>query len=483
MQKLRLLILLTFTVLLAQGQTAEWKIDRKDLRSYVRILTSDSLEGRGLGTEGHTKAAEFIASQFAELGLSPFDTGGYFQPFTLTASYWGQVYMQTPGRKLENFSQMVFQGHYPQNEEKEVEVVFAGTATEEELSQIEIQDRLVLVFAENLRSLFEVRQRLGKAGANSLIAANPHNEKQFESIRLTLRDHYLSKRYSFADLAPPTSIAMRPDTLRFLNSILIPNTELQNITGFTSEQLLAKIEENRIADVPVQKVKVKFERVHDTIEAQNVIGVIPGKSPATLVVMAHYDHLGRDGDILFPGADDNASGVAALLELADHFMQFDSLRFTMMFMATDGEESGLLGSTFHVNEAGFDPGSKLASFNLDMIARVDDKHRNGRYLYCIGTGQSPELDQAIRKADSLYGKCRFDYSLNNTNESAGILRRSDSYPFYQQGIPSVFFFSGMHPDYHKPTDTFRKINFRTLQNRVRQIALVLELLQSEGWEN
>ncbi len=480
-KKLLLVIWLGCIIFYAQGQTADCNIDRKDLRRYVRILSSDSLEGRGIGTEGHAKAARFIAGQFGELGLVPFDTSGYFQKFTLSASYWGQVYVKTPERKLENFVNMVFQGHFPQNDEKELEVVFAGTGTEEELKQIETEGRLVLVFVENMRSLFEVRQRLSKVGAQGIIAANPDNEKQFESIRLTLRNHYLSKRIALADKTP-----FRPnglDSPSFLNSILIPNSEIKNLTGFTKEQLLIKMEENRIADVPVQKVKVKFERVHETIEARNIIGVIPGKSNKTLVVMAHYDHLGRDGDIYFPGADDNASGVAALFELAEHFLQFDDLRFTMMFMATDAEEAGLLGSIFHVNQPGFDAGNIPASFNLDMISRVDDNHRNGRYLYCVGTGQSRELDRIINRADSLYNPCRFDYSFNNSNDPVGILKRSDSYPFFRKGIPSIFFFSGMHPDYHKPTDTFRKINFRTLQNRVCQIALVLELLQREGWEN
>lgn len=96
----------------------------------MRILTSDSLEGREVGTAGHGRAANFIADQFAELGLAHFDSSGYFQTFNLKGSYWGQVYVKTPEKKLENFSNMVFQGRYSQNDELEMEVVFAGTGTE-----------------------------------------------------------------------------------------------------------------------------------------------------------------------------------------------------------------------------------------------------------------------------------------------------------------------------------------------------------------
>ena len=131
-KKLQLFIWLACIVLHAQGQTADFTIDRKDLRSYVRILSSNTLEGRGLGTQGHMRTSRFIADQFQELGLDHFDTSGYFQKFNLSASYWGEVYVKTSKNKLENFSSMVFQGHLPLNDEMEMEVVFAGTGTEEE---------------------------------------------------------------------------------------------------------------------------------------------------------------------------------------------------------------------------------------------------------------------------------------------------------------------------------------------------------------
>ena len=118
-----------------------------------------------------------------------------------------------------------------------------------------------------------------------------------------------------------------------------------------------------------------------------------------------------------------------------------------------------------------------------MIARGDDKHSNKKYLYCIGADQSTEIAKLIEKADNLFDQCSLDYSLNNSKDPTGLFTRSDNYSFYKKGIPAIQFFSGLHEDYHKPTDTADKIDFENLANRVRQISLVIKLLQSEGLKN
>jgi len=242
-------------------------------------------------------------------------------------------------------------------------------------------------------------------------------------------------------------------------------------------------DENRIKDAPTTKVKVKFERIQNEIETANVVGVIKGASNKSIVVSAHYDHLGKSGKEYFPGADDNASGTAALLEIAEEFSKSNDLEYNIVFLATSGEEEGLLGSSYHVNHPDFQPANILCNLNLDMISRSDDKHNNKKYLYCIGTDQSPEIHNVIKKADNLFDNCSFDYSLNNSKDPAGLFTRSDNYNFYKKGIPAIQFFSGLHLDYHKPTDTSEKIDYENLENRVRQISLVIELLQSEGLKN
>jgi hypothetical protein len=470
---------LTGFILQSHGQAVDFsKIDKRDLKTFIKILTSDSLEGRETGSEGQKKAGRFISDKFNELGLKQFDENRYLQSFKLNQTHWGQVYIKTKSRTLQNFDNMVFQGRTSVNDETETELVFGGTGTDDELNQIEVKDRLVLLFVKNVRASDDINKRLRQRKASGVILANPENAGQFETIKNTLKDHILHTRLSIPEDETKQVTLAKWDTIRLTNTITIPNSEIRNLTGRSQKELAQLIHEKRIQDAPIAKLKIKFERIQNEIETANVIGIIEGETNKTIIVSAHYDHLGQSGSAYFPGADDNASGTSALLELAQHFSTVKHLKYNIMFIATSGEEAGLLGSLYHVNHPTFNAENILCNFNLDMISRIDEKHANGKYLYCIGTGQSKELDSSLHKADSLFSSCYFDYSLDDIKDAAGLFTRSDNYNFYKKGIPSLHFFSGLHADYHKPTDTADKIDFENLQNRVRLISLVIELMQN-----
>lgn len=483
MKILLLISCLTTLVFQSQGQENKSKIDKKDLKRIVQILASDSLEGRGTGTEGQRRAEKFITDRFKNLGLITYNQDSYLEKFKLNQTYWGEVYIKTQTTKLNNFENMVFQGGNVQNEEIEKDIVFGGRGTEQELNQIEVKDRLVFVFVNNLRSSYDINARLRKRKASGVIIANPENEKQFESVKSTFKDYALQKRLSLPNNDTTENRLAKWDTIKFINTIVIPNSEIKNISGRSMNELIRFQEANRIKEVPVTKIKVKFERVLNEIETANVVGIVKGKSNKSIVVSAHYDHLGKIGNEYFPGADDNASGTAALLEIAEEFSNAKDLEYNIIFLATSGEEAGLLGSSYHVNHPDFNAENILCNLNLDMISRSDDKHDNNRYLYCIGTDQSPEIDYLVKKADSIFDKCSFDYSLNNSKDLAGLFTRSDNYSFYKKGVIALQFFSGLHADYHKPTDTADKLDYANLESRVQQISLVIELLQNEGLKN
>lgn len=483
MMRLLLITCLTSLTIPSQAQVSNSNIDRNDLKLLIKILSADSLEGRGTGTAGQRKAEKFIADRFQRLGLQPYRQNGYLERFKLTQTYWGQVYLKTPNATLRNFENMVFQGTHVQNEETEKEVVFGGYGTEAELNQIEVNGRFVLVFVKNLRSHDEINSRLKHRNAAGIILANPAIESQFESIRSTLKDHALQKRLALQDKDSTRFKFLGADTINFLNTITIPNSVVKAILGRSMKELIRLQETGRIREVPLAKVSVKFEFIREELETSNVVGVIPGRSKQSIIISAHYDHLGKSEKEYFPGADDNASGTAALLELAEEFSKSTDLEYNLIFLATSGEEAGLLGSLYHVSQPDFDPTTIVCNLNLDMISRKDEQHQNEKYLYCIGTDQSAAIDRLIRKADRLFDPCAFDYSLNNSKDPAGLFTRSDQYSFYKKGIIAIHFFSGLHGDYHKPTDTVDKINFTNLENRVKQISLVVELLQKEGLKN
>lgn len=252
-----------------------------------------------------------------------------------------------------------------------------------------------------------------------------------------------------------------------------------HLAPFLLDGYLEKFSLNQTESGHFSLEKPQTGDIGKVIETANVIGMIKGKSNQSIVISAHYDHMGWCGqgnDTLYryyPGADDNASGVAALFELAEEFGQYERLNYSLIFLATSAEEGGLLGSNYHVNKPDFDPEMIICNINLDMISRCDNKKTDCNYLYCIYQEIPEALESLIKAADNRYPNCSFDYSHHDT----GIFFRTDTYNFSKKGIPAILFFAGFHDDYHKPTDTIDKIDFDVFENRVKLIALVIQLLQ------
>jgi len=478
------IILILFVVLnlLSFGQernNTESKINKNDLKQFIRVLTSDSLEGRETGTVGQGKAAKYISNRFNSLGLLPYDKNGYFESFELQTSRWGEVYMKSGTSILNNFVDMIYYGSEFENEEMEKVVVFGGNGTDEQLKQINVNGKIVLLFVKNLRAGYDLSKKLKKLNAYGLILANPENDKQFESIRNSQKEHSLRKIYSFTTIDTSVKKYYNLDSIKLLKTALVPNNKIKTIIRTSVSKLNKAIATNEISKIPSTLVKVKYERIVKTVKTTNVCGLLKGKTDKYIIISAHYDHLGITGNTFFPGADDNASGTAALMELAEELSNDNNLNYNIVFLATTGEEEGLFGSKYFLKYSTFDSEKFICNLNMDMISRSDSMHSfNQEYLYCIGTGSSEKLKQIIHDAEKQYKKCSFDYSLDNISDPFGLYSRSDQSVFYHKGIPSICFFSGLHEDYHKITDTEGKINYSVLEERIRLIETVIKLLQS-----
>jgi len=448
------------------------KIDKKDLKYILKVLSSDSLEGRLTGSAGQKKAAAFIAGKFKEFNLIDSLNGNYLQKFTLNCTYWGETYLKLNNRFLTNFEDFVFLGPLSQNTEIEKEVVFGGYGTKEQLDAIKVENRLVLVFSNNVRNSFEIQKMLKEKKASGIILANPSNDKQFEAIKHTFQNFILSKRFSFPDLN------RKHEDWDIVNEFVIPNSEIKNIIGLNIEALNKLIENQNLEKCPISKVKLKCEKITEQVEAQNVFGMIKGKSNKSIVISAHYDHLGSRKGFYYPGADDNASGVSALLELAEAFSTQKELNYNLIFLATTGEEQGMFGSHYFLSKTF--ASSILINLNIDMISRIDEKHQtSANYLYCIGTETYPNLNSLLEKSETLSNECKFDYSMDNIKDLTGLYHRSDQYNFAKKGIPALMLFTGLHDDYHKTTDTYDKINVNLLQSRIKLIYQLIEILEKE----
>tara|TARA_R110002020_G_scaffold354590_3_gene567345 strand:+ start:1485 stop:2540 length:1056 start_codon:yes stop_codon:yes gene_type:complete len=227
-----------------------------------------------------------------------------------------------------------------------------------------------------------------------------------------------------------------------------------------------------------QTVPNSFFKAGSNLNAsENVLAYIEGstKPDEILVVSAHLDHVGvrSDGEV-FNGADDDGSGTVAVLEIAKAFKQAlkDGYRpkRSILFLHVTGEEKGLYGSRYYVENPVFPLENTIADLNIDMIGRQDANHDDPNYVYLIGSDKlSTELDSISTAINKKYINLDLDYTYNEDGDPNRFYYRSDHYNFARNGVPVIFYFNGVHEDYHKVTDTPDKINYDILQKRARLV--------------
>ncbi|MBL4585518.1 MAG: M28 family peptidase [Flavobacteriales bacterium] len=224
-------------------------------------------------------------------------------------------------------------------------------------------------------------------------------------------------------------------------------------------------------------VTIDVKKNREELTSENVLAYLPGteKPEEIVVVTSHYDHLGKKGKKIFNGADDDGSGTTTLLELAQAFSlakkEGHGPKRSMLFMTVTGEEKGLLGSEFYTDNPVFPLANTVVDLNIDMIGRIDEQHApDSNYTYLIGADKlSTELHELSEKMNSTYAGLELDYTYNDENDPNRFYYRSDHYNFAKNNIPVIFYFTGVHKDYHQPTDTVDKIMFTKMQKIARLI--------------
>ncbi|SEQ49330.1 Peptidase family M28 [Hyunsoonleella jejuensis] len=228
-----------------------------------------------------------------------------------------------------------------------------------------------------------------------------------------------------------------------------------------------------------QEIPVEYFKGRANHGSENVIAYIKGseKPDEVVIISAHLDHIGisKKGEIN-NGADDDGSGTVGILEIAEAFkaaeMDGNGPKRSIVFLHVTGEEIGLFGSKYYAEEAPVFPlENTVANLNIDMIGRVDKKHEGKpNYLYLIGSDRlSTELHAVSDSINKATVNLDFDYTFNAENDPNRFYYRSDHYNFAKYNIPVIFYFNGVHEDYHKPTDTPDKINYEFLETRTRLI--------------
>ena len=214
------------------------------------------------------------------------------------------------------------------------------------------------------------------------------------------------------------------------------------------------------------------------IKGENIIGFIEGSDlkEEIVVITAHYDHLGIKDSLIYNGADDNGSGTVAIMEIAEAFMlakkDGKGPRRSILIMPVSAEEKGLLGSKYYAENPIYPLENTIANLNVDMIGRIDDHHDNPNYIYLIGSDRlSTELHDISEEVNDKYINLELNYKYNDEDDPNRYYYRSDHYNFAKNNIPVIFYFNGIHDDYHKPSDTIDKIHFPKIEKISRYIFL------------
>jgi hypothetical protein len=449
------------------------QIDANQYLEDIKYLASDQLKGREDGTPELDKAGEYIAKQFRSFGLRPAGDGGrYLQPFQVTTSTRpGQanrfVYSEGPHQASLKFDTEFRPLSLSANGNAAGQVVFAGygiTAPEygyDDYSGLDVRNKLVLILRHEPQEFDE----------KSIFAGRIYtNHAQVESKAVNARAHGASAVVFVSD--SPTHHSESDDIEKLGRAVGpgdagIPFVQVKTqvadewlrLAGHSLEEVVKGIDTDlrpRSFALPASlRLDISVDLLRKSHAVSNVVGYLPGASDEYVIVGAHYDHVGLGNQYsmepskkgtVHPGADDNASGTAGVIELARWFAKQPKHRRGILFIAFAGEEFGLLGSNHFVEAPALPLEKAVTMINLDMIGRL----REGK-LYMGGVGNASMFKPLI---DALNRDAKFDID----DADADGYGSSDQYSFTPRQIPTLFFFTGMHPDYHRPSDTWDKID-------------------------
>ena len=463
------------------------EITSAEIKEHISFLASDELKGRDSGTEEILEAAEYIADEFAEYGLKPSFDGSYLQefPFIKTIELTDNnslTFFQNENEiepvLWEDYITVPFSG----NANVKANLVFAGFGISapdlkyDDYEGLDVKNKIVIVFRNTPEpnvphSEFDAHSPLRKKsavardkGASGIIFINPYDSSKTTDDLV---------EFNFDRGGSVTGLAVVNIKRSFIENLF--QAEGKNLSD-TYYNILSN---KKSLSFELQNSSGMISTEVDEVEATswNVGGYLEGNDPTLknewIIIGAHFDHLGMGGEgslyrgnepQIHNGADDNASGTTGVLELAEKFASVkNQLKRNIVFFTFSGEELGLLGSDYLVNHLPFPAEDAITMINMDMIGRLKDSS-----LIVYGTGTSSSWKDILNKYND-YG-----FKLTFNDEGFG---PSDHSSFYGKKIPVLFFFTGTHEDYHKPSDDTEKINFdgeKNILDYVYEIAMDID---------
>lgn len=438
-------ILLIFIAAPAQKLKKADKVTIANLQSHVQYLADDKLEGRRAGSPGEKLAMEYISGQFKAIGIQPKGTDEYYQPFEINE-----------GKEISAGSYFRINNNELTTEKDYFFFPFSPAKKIEAMPAIALQESDMPWFIDLAEILEENK-------------ANPHFDL-YDNIRTNTKK-IASRGGSAVILYNSSSL---PDNLAFNPK---DKSELTSIpVVYVTPAAAKKYFSDKTATLDI---KLHSQIAEKKRTGHNVIGYIDNGAATTVVLGAHFDHLGygEDGNsmmrtgekMIHNGADDNASGTAALIELGRILKSSKAKNNNYLLIAFSGEELGLFGSKYFAEHPTVEAGSINYMLNMDMVGRLND---STRVLSVGGFGTSPQWASVINTQDR-----KLPFVIRTDSSGSG---PSDHTSFYRKDIPVLFFFTGQHKDYHRPSDDAERINYSGQLNIVNYINSIISNLDKQN---
>ena len=489
--------------------------DPENLEKHLSIIASDEFEGRNTGSLGQLKAARYISNIFRESNvLPPVKTSygdSYFQDIPLKSGKLEKVKFESAAGSL-NWGDDLFgyAVYYPTEKKMDSKFIGFGIESKEynDYEDLDLSGKIAilvwgepkdkegnfLLTGEEKNSAWGTRFGIYKKvkaarakGAEDVLVIMP-NKEDFEKRKTSLSRYTRKGSFMLPDdqnlegkKSKYGSLYTYPEAYASMAGIN-PKTFKKSIEQF--------IEEGKPVELNGDTITIETDYSMTDVVTSNVLGLIPGseKKDEYVIITAHYDHVGKSGDDIYNGADDDGSGTVALLsiaqELSKKYSGDSKPKRSILFMAFTGEEKGLLGSKYYCDSDPVLPLEQtVCNLNIDMIGRVDEDHQeDSNYVYLIGSDMlSTKVHELSEKTNEECCQLNLDYTFNNFQDPNNFYKRSDHYNFAKNNIPVIFYFNGSHEDYHKPTDTIDKINFGVYNKRTELIYhTVISLANYEG---
>lgn len=467
------------------------QITAAELHRHVAVLASDALSGRGVGHAGNREAEQYIAGALRDAGIPPASPD-YLQPIEVYQPRLGPDARLTitTGDKSPLADFRVGSDFYPLpasgNRAVSGRVVFGGhgisapTAGHDDYASIDARGAIVLVLdeaPEAVRRLVplsnEEKTELGSVD-RKVADARAHGASGLLIVRTYMGD---------PRIVWPDTTSVRSASYRLFGPMRAAPLAVAAISERAALPVRQALEAHRALNIQLTP-----DVAAAPVIMHNVLGMIEGRQPSgeMVVVGAHLDHDGVDeAGRIYNGADDNASGTAAVLAIASAFARASARgerpARAVVFALWNGEEKGSLGSEYYAG-APLPARRVVANLNLDMVGREEEipdpdaaRHRgfartaarqNTNVVHLLGYSYSPDLAAIVERANGSIGlTIRKDYD----RDAQGLVRRSDNWPFLERGIPAVFFTTGLHPEYHTPDDDTERIDFAKLE-RIAELA-------------